>query len=89
MFRMENTKYPNLNHFCFVCGHVVPKHEEKSRKTFLSLEFKLAYTRYFDEVDSSGEDYTPNTVCSNCYTRLLDWLHRQGRKLNFTKPTLS
>lgn len=80
---MENSRCPNIDHFCLVCGHMVPTSVQRKKST---PEFKLAYTGYFDEVDPSGEDYTPNTVCGTCYSRLLDWYHRRDRNLSFIKP---
>jgi len=83
---MQNNRCPNIDYFCLVCGHIVPKVELK--KQLITAEFKLAYTRYFDEPDLSGEDYTPNTVCKSCYNRLLDWCHQRCRKLSFIKPLI-
>lgn len=80
---MENSRCPNNDFFCLVCGHMVPTSVQRKRST---PEFKLAYASYFDEVDPSGEDYTPNTVCGTCYVRLLDWYNRRGRNLTFMKP---
>jgi len=85
---MENTRCPNIDYFCFVCGHMVAKTRQTTFTPKSTPEFKLAYTCYFDEVDTSGENYTPDTVCGSCYTRLLDWYHQRGRKLNFVKPMI-
>lgn len=85
---MENRKCPKINAFCYVCGHMVPKSEGKERKNLFSVEFKFAYTRYFDEVDLSGEDFTPNAVCMACYCNLSHWLHRRRTKLHFIKPVI-
>lgn len=85
---MENRECPTINAYCYVCGHLVPKSDGKERKKLFSVEFKLAYTRYFDEVDLSGEDFTPDTVCMGCYCNLLNWLHRRRTKLHFIKPVI-
>jgi len=86
---MENSRCPKIYNFCLLCGHIVIRTDGKSRFTpRLTPEFKLSYTPYFDEIDPSGEDYTPNTVCGSCYTQLLDWYHHRGRKLNFIKPLI-
>lgn len=85
---MENNKCPKLNEFCYVCGHIVPKVGKKERKNLLTPEFSFAYTQYFDEVDTSGEDFTPNTVCSNCYSNILNWFHRRRGHLPFAKPVI-
>lgn len=85
---MENSKCPKLNAFCYVCGHLVPKLQQKDRKNFFTEEFKKAYTLYFDEADSSVEDFTPNTVCNNCYINLMHWLHRRRRNMPFSKPVI-
>lgn len=85
---MENTKCPKINEFCYVCGHIVPKSEGKVRKDLITQEFKFAYTHYFDEIDSSAEDFTPNTVCSVCYSNLLHWLHQRRAKLKYAKPVI-
>ena len=78
---MKTSRCPNIDHFCFICGHIVTK-----RVKPLSSDLKLAYTSYFDEMEPSREDYTPNISCGNCYNRLLDWYHRRGRHLSFIKP---
>lgn len=85
---MENNKCPKINEFCYVCGHIVSKIEGKERKNSLSQEFKFAYTQYFDEFDSSGEDFTPNTVSNVCYSNLLHCLHGRRAKLQFSKPVI-
>ena len=80
---MENIRCPNIDHFCFVCGHIVLKADQKGR---FSPEFKEAYTHYFDEAVPRREEYMPDTVCGCCYNLLLAWYHRRGRKLSFMKP---
>lgn len=85
---MENNKCPKIDDFCYVCGHVVPRVEKQERKKFFSEDFKLAYTHYFDETDTSGEDFTPNTVCKSCYTVLIGWLHKKNVSLPFSKPVI-
>ena len=72
---MENNKCPNLDEFCYVCGHIVRKIQKKDRTNLFTEQFKTAYCNYFDEADSSGANFTPDTVCYSCYTTLLKWLH--------------
>lgn len=85
---MENIRCPQINAFCYVCGHMVPKTKTKYQRNLFTEEFKFAYTQYFDEVDVSGEDFTPNTVCMGCYSNLLHWLHGRRTKLHFIKPVI-
>lgn len=77
-----------LDTFCYVCGHMVPKQNRKSRKQFISEEFKLAYTLYFTEPDFTHREYTPNTVCSTCYHSLLGWAHKRGKSSPYMKPVI-
>ena len=79
---------PKLDEFCYVCGHIVLKMYRNERKNLFTKEFKEAYLQYFDEPDTSGEDYTPHTVCKNCYNALLEWLHKKREKLTIAKPVM-
>lgn len=85
---MENIKCPKLNEFCYVCGHIVVKIDEKERKNLFSAEFLKAYCEYFDEPDLTAKDYTPNTVCKKCYITLLDWKHLKEVNFPFIKPVI-
>lgn len=77
-----------LDSFCYVCGKLEPKHGKQERKNLFSNNFKLAYKLYFREEDTSGDEHTPNTVCSLCYGNLLGWLHQRNVCLRYVKPML-
>ncbi|CAH0555758.1 unnamed protein product [Brassicogethes aeneus] len=85
---MENSKCPKINNFCYVCGHMVLKKEEKELISLFSADFTKAYEHYFNETDSSGEDFTPNTVCKMCYNTLVNWIHKKGAQLPYVKPII-
>lgn len=86
---MEDEKCPRLNEFCYVCGVIVPKKGEKERKNYFSEIFIKAYKSYFLEPDSSGLDYTPDTVCKRCYNVLLSWYkNTEKRSFSFVKPMM-
>lgn len=79
----------NLDHFCYVCGHIVPKVANQARKNYMTDEFRAAYLAYFsDQVDLTQEMFTPNTVCQNCYTRLLNWENDRARHLPYQTPVI-
>lgn len=85
---MDNSVCPKINEFCYVCGHIVPKIDSHDRKILFTTDFKTAYYHYFDEPDLSDADFTPNTVCTNCYKTLLNWLHKKEAHFSFTKPVI-
>lgn len=68
---------PNIDNFCYVCGHQVTKKDKKLRKNLITSEFLVAYTLYFSLLNMTNEYFTPSTVCRSCYTNLVRWLHRK------------
>lgn len=78
-----------LDCFCYVCGHIVPKKDRHERKNLLNEDFMKVYKKYFpNEMNLANEAFTPNTVCSTCYTQLLSWAKNDKKYLNFMTPAM-
>lgn len=79
----------NIDLFCYVCGHQIRKKNSttlQKEKNLLTSAFKKAYKLFFDEEDLTGENYTPNTVCRQCYNNLMAWLSGGKHSMKYCKP---
>lgn len=85
---MEHRICPCKDNYCYVCGHVVPKVARKERKNLITNDLKVAYVQYFDETDLFEKDFTPNTVCKNCFDILLKWFNKKDVRFPFAKPMI-
>ena len=58
----------------------------QKEKNLLTSAFKKAYKLFFDEEELTGENYTPNTVCRQCYNNLMAWLGGGKHSMKYCKP---
>lgn len=69
--------------FCYVCGEVTLKTQQKP----LSPLLKTAYKFYFDcQVGEQDKDWAPKVCCTTCYSSLTKWLKGSRKSMPFAVP---
>lgn len=78
-----------LDKFCYVCGHFVPKLDNKNAKTNLTPEFEKIYLQYYyDQPDLFNFTWTPNVVCRRCYAYALQWAKNERKEMPYGTPMI-
>ena len=72
------------SNFCYVCGTYTMKSERQS----ISNSVIDAYKSYFDCEIHQGKWWQPKSVCTSCYTNLLQWKKGIRKTIPFRSPMI-